>query len=82
MSALEILATARAVGVRLSLDGDKVIAESPDKVPAELVEAIRAAKPDLLRVLRQRESPPEDSLADAVAAYFTAPSSHHGPARN
>jgi hypothetical protein len=79
MSALEILATARAVGVRLSLDGDKVIAESPDKVPAELVEAIRAAKPDLLRVLRQRESPPEDSLADAVAAYFTAYREWRGP---
>jgi hypothetical protein len=56
MSVLEILAAARKAGIRLSLDGDKVIAESPDEVPAEVVEAIRAAKPDLLRVLRDRNS--------------------------
>jgi hypothetical protein len=64
MSALAALAAARTAGVRLSLDGNDIIAEASSGVPSEVVEAIRAAKPDLVRVLRQHETATEGDLDD------------------
>jgi hypothetical protein len=57
MSALEALAAAKAAGVRLSLDGDGLILETQSpELPPDVVEVLKAAKPDLLHVLEWREA--------------------------
>jgi hypothetical protein len=55
MSALEALAAAKAAGVKLSLDDDRIILEAP-KLPDDVVELLTAVKSDLLRVLEWREA--------------------------
>jgi hypothetical protein len=56
MSAFEALEAARVAGVRLSLDGDGVVVETKTPpLPAEIVEALRAVKPQVLQVLEYRE---------------------------
>jgi hypothetical protein len=57
MSALEAMAAAKAAGVRLSLDGDGLILETlAPELPADVVELLKATKPDLLHVLEWREA--------------------------
>jgi hypothetical protein len=70
MSAIEALAAAKAAGVRLTLDApDGIILETKTPpLPADLVALLKAAKPDLMRILEWREAaraalnaiPPED----------------------
>jgi hypothetical protein len=57
MSTLEALAAAKAAGVRLSLDGDGLIIETQaPELPPDVVELLKATKPDLLHVLEWREA--------------------------
>jgi hypothetical protein len=57
MSALEALAAAKEAGVILTLDGDGIIVEAKTPpLPADLVALLKAAKPDLLRILEWREA--------------------------
>jgi DNA polymerase I-like protein with 3'-5' exonuclease and polymerase domains len=52
MSALEALAAAQAAGVTVARDGGDVILEvKTGEVPADIVERLRAVKPELLRIL-------------------------------
>jgi hypothetical protein len=55
MSALVAFAAARKVAVKLSLDGDRIIAESPYGVPDEVVEKLRAHRLDVLHILKWRD---------------------------
>jgi hypothetical protein len=73
MSAIEVLAAAKAAGVRITLDGDGLILETKaSELPAEVVELLKATKPDLLHVLEWREAakatlaaaPPDDCSED------------------
>jgi hypothetical protein len=76
MSAIEALAAAKAAGVKLILDGDGIVLEAKvPPLPADVVALLKAAKPDLMRVLEWREaafdtavsSPPSD-CADVFSA--------------
>jgi hypothetical protein len=49
---LAALAAARKAGAKLALDGDKIIAESPYGVPDEVVEQLRAHRPEILHILK------------------------------
>jgi hypothetical protein len=69
MSAIEALAAAKAAGVILTLHGDGVVLETKTPpLPADVVDLLKAAKPDLMRILECREAarasiasaPPED----------------------
>jgi len=52
VTAADLLDALRAHGVRLALDGDRVRLVAPRPPPAELVEAARVAKADLVDLLR------------------------------
>jgi hypothetical protein len=57
MSAIAALAAAKAAGVVLTLDGDGIVLESnKSPLPADVIEQLKAAKPDLLRILEHREA--------------------------
>jgi len=66
---LKALAAAKTAGVKITLDGDRLILET-DPLPSDLVALLRTVKPDLLRVLAGREAakiatnatPPPDCL--------------------
>jgi hypothetical protein len=73
VSAFEAIAAATAAGVKLTLDGDGIIVETETPpLPADVVEALRAVKSDLMRVLEWREAaksafdakPPSGARAD------------------
>jgi hypothetical protein len=53
--ALAALTVAREAGVTLALNGDDIVARAR-KVPPEIVEALKAVKPDLVHLLRQRQA--------------------------
>jgi hypothetical protein len=55
MSAFEALAAAKAAGVKFTLDGGDLFVEAP-KLPDDVVEALRAVKTDLVRILELREA--------------------------
>jgi hypothetical protein len=48
------LAAARNSGVRLSLDGDKIVAEAA-RVPSSVVGQIKAVRPDIVAILKGRD---------------------------
>jgi hypothetical protein len=51
------MAAAKAAGAVLSLDGDGIIVETKTPpLPADVVALLKAAKPDLLRILEWREA--------------------------
>jgi hypothetical protein len=56
MTALEALALARAEGIAVSLadDGAHIRYRSRGKAPAHVLEALRAAKPEIVALLRWR----------------------------
>jgi hypothetical protein len=54
--ALQALAAAKAAGVEIIRRGDGLLLEARPKLPADVVAQIRAAKPDLLRILAGREA--------------------------
>jgi hypothetical protein len=57
MSAIEALDKAKKAGVTLTLDGDAFVAEvAHPPLPADIVALLRAAKPDIMRVLEWREA--------------------------
>jgi hypothetical protein len=69
VSAIKALAAAKAAGVRLKLDGDGIVLEvEVPPLPADIVALLKAAKPDLMKILEWREAaraavhatPPED----------------------
>jgi hypothetical protein len=78
MGVIGALIAARKAGVKLSVDGDKIFAEAP-KVPGEVVEALKATKSDLLRVLKCREVVTECDLVGAIVTYFAAYREWCGP---
>ena len=56
MSIAETLAAANAAGVRLTLDGDDLSVESEREPPAELLDALRRDKPQILDLLRIQDT--------------------------
>jgi hypothetical protein len=57
VSAIEALAAAKTAGVLLTLDGDGIVLETKKPpLPADVVAMLKAAKPDLLRILEWREA--------------------------
>jgi hypothetical protein len=60
-SAIEVIAIARRLGVKLSMDGDrKLVAETKaGPLPASLLALLKAARPDLVAILKWRD--PEQS---------------------
>jgi hypothetical protein len=71
VSVFEALAAAKAAGVELSFDGRDIVAAAP-KLPADVVELLRAVKPELMRIFAARETaraalyaePPSDCRED------------------
>jgi hypothetical protein len=57
MSAFAALAAAKQAGIRLTLDGDGIVIETKTPpLPADVVALLKAAKPDLMRILEWREA--------------------------
>jgi hypothetical protein len=57
MSALAALAAAKAAGVKMTLDGDGIVLEvEKPPLPEDIVALLKAAKPDLIRILEWREA--------------------------
>lgn len=73
--AIDALAAAKAAGITLTRNGDKILLEAPD-LPDDIVAQLRAAKPGLLRVLAGRDAaraalnaePPPDCSDERWAA--------------
>jgi hypothetical protein len=55
-SALDALARAKAIGIQLALDGQGGIDLEGPALPAEIVAALKAIKPDLMRLLAGRSA--------------------------
>ena len=55
VGALGALAAAKAAGIEVSLDGDRLLLEAPD-LPDDVIDLLTASKPDLLRILAGREA--------------------------
>jgi hypothetical protein len=55
MSALEALAAARKADVKLSIDGDKLIAETIGPLPEQLHDLLKGARDDVVHILRWRD---------------------------
>ena len=72
VGALGPLAAAKAAGIEVSLDGDRLLLEAPD-LPDDVVDLLTANKPDLLRILAGREA--------AKAAFNTTPPPDCSPQR-
>jgi hypothetical protein len=57
MSALDALAAAKTAGVTLILDGDGIVLRTQTSpLPVDIVDLLKAAKPDLMRILECREA--------------------------
>ena len=56
MSAAQTLAAAHAAGVRLGLDGADLLIESDREPPPQLLDALRRDKPEILALLRTRDT--------------------------
>jgi len=63
LSAAETLTAAQAAGVRLGLDGTDLLIEANCAPPMELLDALRRDKPEILALLRNRETGPESPVA-------------------
>jgi hypothetical protein len=55
VGALGALAAAKAAGIEVSLDGDRLLLEAAD-LPEDVVDLLTANKPDLMRILAGREA--------------------------
>ena len=71
--ALEALAAAKAAGVKLILDGPNIILGATPRLPPDVVDLLKAVKPDLLRILAGREA--------AKAAFDARPPPNCSPQR-
>lgn len=69
MSADELLAVLAERGVTVRIEGDALCLEPRSKVPVELIEELRAAKPVLLHRLRQPAAGDDDPVATRVLAF-------------
>lgn len=58
MNAPEVVIKAKALGVRLSLNGDRVKLRGPGSALAELKPEVAAHKPEVMAWLREHEEPP------------------------
>jgi hypothetical protein len=75
MSAVETFAAAQAAGVRIGIDGANLLLEADHAPPPDLLDALRRDKPEILTLLRARETreasppalPPEDQEAISEA---------------
>ena len=56
MSAVETLSAARAAGMRVGLDGTDLLIEADCAPPPELLDALGRDKPEILELLRTRET--------------------------
>ena len=61
MTAAAILSELRARGVRLELDGDRLRWRAPSEIPAELLEAARQRRQELVELLRRHQASIDDS---------------------
>src|SRR5208283_2102364 len=52
MSAAEALEAARAIGVKVEVDGDDLVLEAEQAPPAQMLDALRAHKPEILELLQ------------------------------
>jgi hypothetical protein len=76
---MNALAAARAAGVVLTLDGDRIAATTATgPVPVEVLDLLKAVKPDLVRLLK-REAVAGVDLVEAVASYFASRRWWRGP---
>jgi hypothetical protein len=74
-AAFDALAAAKAAGVKIILNGDALVLEATPKLPLDVVAQLKAAKPELLRILAAREAakttieanPPPDCSAERWA---------------
>ena len=55
-AAFDALSAARAAGVKIILNGDALILEASPKLPPNVVAQLKAAKPELLRILAGRKA--------------------------
>ena len=70
MSAAELLTRARAAGVELILNGDRLRVRAPQRPPDDLLEALRAHKAELLALLRPRRHVYSYRLHDGQGGVF------------
>jgi hypothetical protein len=74
------LAAARAAGVALALDGDRIAARTKTGlVPVEVLDLLKPVKSDLVRILKCREVVTESELVEAITTYFAAYREWRGP---
>src|SRR5215470_11360228 len=67
-TARELLGAATAAGAKLAVSGDKLSVTAPRPLAPELVEQLRAAKAEILKMLAAE--PDEDYRAPAEAAWW------------
>ena len=72
MSAAETLAAAQAAGVRLGLEGAKLVIEADREPPQPLLDALCRDKPEILALLRT------DDSGETPPPVNTEPPNHHG----
>ena len=52
MSVAEALKAARAVGIHVEIDGDSIVLEAEQAPPAQILDTLRAHKPEILELLQ------------------------------
>ena len=52
MSAAKALMAARAAGIRLEIDGDSIVLEANDAPPTQVLDMLRAHKPEIFDIIR------------------------------
>jgi hypothetical protein len=82
MSAGHSLALAREHGIGIRRDGERLILEAPEEPPADVLAAIREAKPELLLLLGDKGKGDEGKAARYSRSRATADSmrERHPPA--
>jgi hypothetical protein len=59
MSAVQAIKAARAAGIELSVDGNKLLIEAASEPPASIIDELRLHKPDIVELLRSEGPLPE-----------------------
>lgn len=68
MSACNLLKSAQAAGVRLSLNGNKIKVRADHELPVELIESLRAHKGELLAELNKGQTSADERKPKALPA--------------
>jgi hypothetical protein len=59
MSAVQAIKVARAAGIELAVDGNKLLIDAASEPPASVIEELRQHKVDIVKLLRSEERLPE-----------------------